>query len=79
MNNYRSRLEAEKVHLLSMLNNAHKHLTASERNRGARRIREILDQLAEMDNGENWTQDQGDTRGRIVLNEVQSSRKVFRS
>ena len=73
MNNYRQNLETEKEQLLSMLPCAQ----PNEKARGVKRVREIIDALAEMDNGVNWSQEPGDTQARIVLNEVQNIMKVI--
>lgn len=75
MNKYRFRLEAEKAHLLSILNNTRKHLLPDDRACGVNRVREIIDELKAMDQ----SQEPGDTRGRIVLKDIQSIRKVLKS
>lgn len=75
MNNYRQTLEAEKEYLLDLI----PHARADERVQGVKRVREIITILAEMDEGVNWSQEPGDTRARIVLNEVQRGPKVMRS
>ena len=77
MNRYRAQLEAEKEKILYLLDNPRTegkvHMT--------RRLREIVTALNEMDEGNNWSQEPGDTKTRIVIQDIHTSttKKVFRS
>lgn len=72
---YRAQLEAEKNEIMRLL-----EVRATEgKVRLTRRLREIVTSLNEMDNGENWSQPESDTKARIVLNDIHASHKVIRS
>ena len=73
-NNYRQNLEAEKEQLLSMLPYANQN----ERAQCVKRVREIITILAELDSGDNLSQEPGDTKAKIVLSEIQHSSKVIK-
>lgn len=74
-NNYAQNIAKEKDSLLSMLPFVSEH----ERARGVRRIREIVVEEELLEKGEHWTQQESDTKARIVLRDLQISPKTIRS
>ena len=71
MTTQRQRLEAERDELLSLLNN---HYTpAPARPQLAKELRRVVDEIDALDAGKHWTQVQGDTLSRIVINELSKS------
>lgn len=77
MSNYRTQLETEKERILKLLEISETH----GREQLSSRLREIVEQLNQLDGGTHWTQTIGDTQVRITLKDLQDANKtkVFRN
>ena len=63
---YRTSIEAEKTKIERLLDGPKGPADAVLRNR----LSEIVGELMELDEGEHWTQQQGDTLAKIVLSDL---------
>ena len=69
----RQRLETERDELLALLNN---HYTPTPaRPQLTKELRRVVDEIAALDAGSHWTQAQGDTLQKIVINDLASNRR----